>query len=200
MRESLRTPGTAVGLLALLIVGIVCSSCSSAISTHSQSTSPSTAPKIWTSPNGAFSVAWTGGDVHVKATTLPVEAVQWTTYSNVVESLPLVEHVVSEPWSAPASLTGALNGLTAACLGTLTSWQGYPAVQCSGSYRPVTSGRTAIATIQQLGITKITDAKQDVLMVRNTPTHLFIVDAVSRSRAGLAMGGDFVRSFHIAIP
>lgn len=205
MRGSSWAPRSAIGrLVAVLVVGAICGSCSTASSTRrsldtaARSTTSLLQRTTWTSPDGAFSVTWTGGDVRPKKATFPTGAVPFMSYSNVVESVHLVEHVESETNSDPTSMTGVLRLWTTACVGTSTIWQGLPAVRCSGNYRPVDIGRIAYATLQELGISRITDARQDVLIVRDSPTHVYIVDAISTSKAGLADGGDFVRSFHVA--
>jgi hypothetical protein len=55
-------------------------------------------------------------------------------------------------------------------------------------------------TLAELGIRRLASAIQNVLIVRESPVQLYVVDAVSITKASLAVGTEFVSSFHVLRP
>jgi len=200
VRGSRRHPKDMAVLVAMMVVAMGFSSCSTASSTAGvQQGSPSSTPShrqstLWKSLDGTFTVGWSDSS-QVKPSTFG--AVPFKSYSNVVESLRLVEHVESEVDPSAMNITQTVNLFTATCLGHAISWDGYPAVRCSGSYRPVDIGKVAASTLQELVLHEFASARQEVLIVRDSATHLYIVDAISSTTVGLATGSRFVASFHV---
>jgi hypothetical protein len=94
-------------------------------------------------------------------------------------------------------MTDTVRLFTATCFGSETTWDGYPAVRCSGSYRPVDIGKVGAATLAELGIQEFAKAIQNVLIVRLTPVNIVIVDAIALKKKSLALGTVFVESFHV---
>ena len=94
-------------------------------------------------------------------------------------------------------MTNVVRVFELTCRGVETTWQGYSAVRCAGGYRPVDIGRVVSSTLDELGIDRLGQAMQNVMIVRASPVRIYVVDAIATTRAGLSVGARFVSSFRV---